>query len=301
MIKDPFVLDFDGTCVTHSYPHIGDDIGAVPVLKELTDNGWGIVLFTMRDGKELDEAVQWFSDNDVPLYGIQKAPAQGAWTTSPKAYGHFMIDDTAVGTPLIIPEEAGAKPYVDWKKMRRLLIEMKYLPDLESDKIKMVVGPTQEEVQIDLNDFNPQNVLMSRYADKKINEKYYGRIYVKKIEDSSNEKSESTIKLIGEIDFKDVKVPVYHDPYSDMDYTSVCWSIRNPKSEYVGLMFMDYTCKISYPEDAVIPEQTERDREKMPKFIVTGVYSIVDEWVAKVGARMNEEYDVRNRKSGISL
>ena len=28
-------LDFDGTVVTHEYPYIGEDIGAVPVLKEL--------------------------------------------------------------------------------------------------------------------------------------------------------------------------------------------------------------------------------------------------------------------------
>ena len=28
-------VDFDGTVVTHAYPEIGDDAGAVPVLKEL--------------------------------------------------------------------------------------------------------------------------------------------------------------------------------------------------------------------------------------------------------------------------
>ena len=32
-------VDFDGTVVTHAYPEIGDDAGAVAVLKELTDNG----------------------------------------------------------------------------------------------------------------------------------------------------------------------------------------------------------------------------------------------------------------------
>jgi hypothetical protein len=28
-------LDFDGSCVTHEYPIIGKDIGAIPVLKKL--------------------------------------------------------------------------------------------------------------------------------------------------------------------------------------------------------------------------------------------------------------------------
>ena len=41
-------VDFDGTVVTHAYPEIGDDAGAVPVLKELTDNGCRLILYTMR-------------------------------------------------------------------------------------------------------------------------------------------------------------------------------------------------------------------------------------------------------------
>ena len=46
-------VDFDGTVVTHAYPEIGDDAGAVPVLKELTDNGCRLILYTMRHGKLL--------------------------------------------------------------------------------------------------------------------------------------------------------------------------------------------------------------------------------------------------------
>ena len=37
-------VDFDGTCVTHKYPDIGEDIGAVPVLKELVDKGHRLIL-----------------------------------------------------------------------------------------------------------------------------------------------------------------------------------------------------------------------------------------------------------------
>ena len=42
-------IDFDGTCVKHAFPAIGDDIGAVPVLKELVDKGHKLILFTMRE------------------------------------------------------------------------------------------------------------------------------------------------------------------------------------------------------------------------------------------------------------
>ena len=54
------ILDFDGTVVTHEYPRIGKDIGAVEVLTKLVDNGHNLILFTMRSGKTLDEAVNWF-------------------------------------------------------------------------------------------------------------------------------------------------------------------------------------------------------------------------------------------------
>ena len=41
-------VDFDGTCVKHAYPKIGEDIGAIPVLKQLVNDGHQLVLNTMR-------------------------------------------------------------------------------------------------------------------------------------------------------------------------------------------------------------------------------------------------------------
>jgi hypothetical protein len=120
-------VDFDGTCVTHEFPKVGRDIGAVQVLKELVESGNQLVLFTMRsnrpNGNFLDDAVNWFKDNEIPLYGIQENPTQKNWTTSPKAYGEIYIDDAALGSPLIYPGN-GEKPYVDWNKARELLTEI---------------------------------------------------------------------------------------------------------------------------------------------------------------------------------
>ena len=45
-------IDFDGTCVTHEFPLIGKDIGAVPILKKLVQRGHQLILFTMRSDKE---------------------------------------------------------------------------------------------------------------------------------------------------------------------------------------------------------------------------------------------------------
>ena len=115
-------VDFDGTCVTHEYPNIGNDIGAVPVLKQLVEKGHLLILFTMRSGKELEDAVNWFNENDIPLYGVQTNPTQKRWTDSPKAYGQLYIDDAALGAPLKTDKELSDRPFVDWKYASRLIL-----------------------------------------------------------------------------------------------------------------------------------------------------------------------------------
>lgn len=90
-------VDFDGTCVTHEFPNIGKDIGAVPILKELIKKGHKLILYTMRSGDLLDEAINWFADNDIELYGVNKNPEQYKWTSSPKVFANIYIDDINIG------------------------------------------------------------------------------------------------------------------------------------------------------------------------------------------------------------
>lgn len=77
-------------------------------------------------GNYLSEAVEWFKKNDIPLYGIQKNPTQHTWTSSPKAYGQLIIDDSALGCPLIFPSDGG-RPYVNWTEVREILINRKII------------------------------------------------------------------------------------------------------------------------------------------------------------------------------
>ena len=131
-------VDFDGTCVTHDFPHVGAEIGAAPVLKELTDKGHKLILFTMRSGDTLREAYNWFNKHDIPVYGIQTNPTQILWTQSPKAYGQMYIDDAALGCPLtkrtlkvegqedlmfgkMTGKYAPKRPYVNWNRVRKIL------------------------------------------------------------------------------------------------------------------------------------------------------------------------------------
>ena len=137
-------IDFDGTCVSHDFPKVGKSIGAEKVLKKLTDNGHQLILFTMRSnrtskkdpvdptilnvtGQFLDDAVNWFKEHDIPLYGIQTNPTQHNWTTSPKSYAELMIDDSSLGCPLNFDATVSNRWFVDWEKTEEILTKMKLI------------------------------------------------------------------------------------------------------------------------------------------------------------------------------
>ena len=138
-------VDFDGTCVSHEFPLVGNDIGSVQVLKKLVDAGHNLILWTMRSDKKnvskegpiqenrdlsldyLTQAIEWFKTNDIKLYGIQRNPTQDRWTTSPKCFAEIYIDDAALGCPLKYDESISGRPFVDWAEVEKMLIDRKML------------------------------------------------------------------------------------------------------------------------------------------------------------------------------
>lgn len=115
-------VDFDGTCVDHRYPDVGCDVpGAARTLMALSGNGVRLILWTMRSGKELEDARLWFADRGIPLFGVNENPDQKSWTDSPKAYAHAYVDDAALGCPLVKNTPTGGRPWVDWEKVADLL------------------------------------------------------------------------------------------------------------------------------------------------------------------------------------
>ena len=66
-------VDFDGTIVTHEYPKIGKEIPfAIQTLKMLANDGHRLILWTVREGRLLGEAVQWCKERGVEFYAINK-------------------------------------------------------------------------------------------------------------------------------------------------------------------------------------------------------------------------------------
>lgn len=118
-----FAVDFDGTVVTHKFPDIGESVGAERVLKSLIKNGHKIVLNTMRshmpfkDRDLLQEAVDWFKERDIELYGVNETPGQKKWTDTPKVFADMYIDDAALGCPKTM---INGHSVVDWKRIDEL-------------------------------------------------------------------------------------------------------------------------------------------------------------------------------------
>jgi hypothetical protein len=115
-------IDFDGTVVTHDYPYVGQEIpSAVRVLKRIVNAGHKLIIYTMRSNQPLQDAVNWYSEREIPVWGVNKNPTQHKWTESIKIYAHRYIDDAALGVPLIYGQHE--RPFVDWDKVEKLLEE----------------------------------------------------------------------------------------------------------------------------------------------------------------------------------
>ncbi|MDR0892240.1 MAG: hypothetical protein LBN24_06450 [Mediterranea sp.] len=66
-------VDFDGTIVEHRYPRIGEEIPfAVDTLKLLQQEHHRLILWSVREGDLLDEAVEWCRARGLEFYAVNK-------------------------------------------------------------------------------------------------------------------------------------------------------------------------------------------------------------------------------------
>ena len=66
-------VDFDGTIVEHRYPRIGEEIPfAVDTLKLLQQEKHRLILWSVREGSLLDEAVEWCKARGLEFYAVNK-------------------------------------------------------------------------------------------------------------------------------------------------------------------------------------------------------------------------------------
>lgn len=66
-------VDFDGTIVEDAYPSIGKERPfAISTLKSLIADRHKLILWTVREGELLDEAVEWCRSRGVEFYAINR-------------------------------------------------------------------------------------------------------------------------------------------------------------------------------------------------------------------------------------
>ena len=66
-------VDFDGTIVEHEYPKIGEERPfATDALKMLIADHHRLILWTVREGELLDEAVEWCRKRGVEFWAINR-------------------------------------------------------------------------------------------------------------------------------------------------------------------------------------------------------------------------------------
>lgn len=64
-------VDFDGTLVTHAYPEIGKPIPfAIETLKKLQAEGHQLILWSCREGKLLDDAIEYCRQRGLEFYAV---------------------------------------------------------------------------------------------------------------------------------------------------------------------------------------------------------------------------------------
>ena len=66
-------IDFDGTIVEHKYPAIGAELPfAIDTLIKLKEEGHRLILWTVREGRLLDEAVTFCRERGLEFYAINR-------------------------------------------------------------------------------------------------------------------------------------------------------------------------------------------------------------------------------------
>ena len=131
-------VDFDGTIVEHKYPERGQEVPfAIDTLKMLIKDQHRLILWSVREGALLDEAVEWCRARGVEFYAVNKDyPEEEKEKNnhfSRKLKADFFIDDRNVGG---LPEWGQIYQMISQNKTYRQLIREQLSVNQEPPKKK---------------------------------------------------------------------------------------------------------------------------------------------------------------------
>ncbi len=124
-------VDFDGTIVEHEYPKIGRELPfATATLRKLIEERHQLVLWTVRRGKLLQEAVDWCKERGIEFYAVNKNFPEEE-VENEKGYckidAELFIDDRNLGG---LP---------DWGSIYKMIKERKKWDDIYSEQPEELV------------------------------------------------------------------------------------------------------------------------------------------------------------------
>lgn len=96
-------VDFDGTIVEHKYPEIGEEVPfATETLKMLIKDQHRLILWSVREGALLQDAVDWCKARGVEFYAVNRDYPEEDGTNnnnhfSRKLKADIFIDDRNIG------------------------------------------------------------------------------------------------------------------------------------------------------------------------------------------------------------
>lgn len=93
-------VDFDGTLCRHEFPNIGPpNESVIEAVKEEQSQGSKIILWTVRNGKYLDDALKWCAERDLVFDAVNENIPElqdKLGLFSPKILANEYWDDKAV-------------------------------------------------------------------------------------------------------------------------------------------------------------------------------------------------------------
>jgi hypothetical protein len=121
-------VDFDGTIVEHRYPEIGKEIPfAIDTLKMLIKDHHRVILWSVREGQLLEDAVNWCKERGVEFYAVNRDYPEESTDNnqhfSRKIKADVWIDDRNLGG---LP---------DWGTIYRMISKHKNWNDLIDEEI----------------------------------------------------------------------------------------------------------------------------------------------------------------------
>lgn len=95
-------VDFDGTIVTNEYPNIGEELPfATETLRMLIRDHHRVILWSVREGKLLQDAIDWCRERGVEFYAVNRDyPEEEKEKNnhySRKLKADYFIDDRGIG------------------------------------------------------------------------------------------------------------------------------------------------------------------------------------------------------------